>query len=236
MLAGWYEQEDGDYLINSQEVKKMAVVAEDNNIRIEQLQVTGAIVSNAYMLVCRQTKDSILIDTPGEAGKIMEQLKSTNPRYILLTHNHFDHLGALSELSSQLKVPVAAHSLDAAGLPLSPGVILKDGDTVSFGRIELKVLHTPGHTSGSLAFLTDKYLISGDTLFPGGPGATGSPDNLKQIIKSITEKLFVLPDDTQVYPGHGDSTILKKEKDEFAVFSSRTHAPDLCGDVLWLSA
>ncbi len=214
----------------------MAVVTEDNNIRIEQLEVTGAVVSNAYMLVCRQTGDSVLIDAPGEAGKIMEQLKGTNPKYILLTHNHFDHLGALSKLSSQLKVPVAAHSLDATGLPLAPEIILNDGDTVAFGRIELKVLHTPGHTPGSLSFLYGRHLISGDTIFPGGPGGTRSPENLKQIIKSITEKIFVLADDTQVYPGHGDSTILKKEKEEFALFSSRTHAPDLCGDVLWLSA
>ena len=214
----------------------MAVVAEDNNIRIEQLEVTGAVVSNAYMLVCQQTGDSVLIDTPGEAIKIMQQLKGTNPRYILLTHNHFDHLGALSKLWSQLKVPVAAHSLDAAGLPLSPEVILNDGDTVSFGCIELKVLHTPGHTPGSLSFLYGRYLISGDTIFPGGPGHTSAPDNLRQIIKSITEKIFVLADDTQVYPGHGDSTILKKEKEEFAIFSSRAHSPDLHGDVLWLSA
>ncbi|MFC2052628.1 MBL fold metallo-hydrolase, partial [Chloroflexota bacterium] len=74
------------------------------------------------------------------------------------------------------------------------------------------------------------------TIFPGGPGKARSPADLKQIIKSITEKIFVLPDDTQIYPGHGDSTVLKKEKDEFAVFSSRPHAPDLCGNVLWLSS
>jgi len=126
--------------------------------------------------------------------------------------------------------------LDAERLPSPPEILLNDGDTVSFGNIELKVLHTPGHTPGSLCFLYDKYLISGDTIFPGGPGHTGSPDSLRQIIKSITERIFPLPDDTQVYPGHGDSAILKKEKEEFAIFSSRPHAPNLCGNVLWLSA
>jgi glyoxylase-like metal-dependent hydrolase (beta-lactamase superfamily II) len=79
-------------------------------------------------------------------------------------------------------------------------------------------------------------LIAGDTIFPGGPGRTISPTALREIIESITRKIFVLPDDTQVYPGHGDSTALKKEKDEFAVFSSRPHDPQLCGDVLWLSS
>ena len=214
----------------------MPVVAEDSNIRIDMLDVSGAIVSNAYMLVCQQTKDSVLVDAPGSATTIIDQLKGTNVRYILMTHNHFDHISALAEVQSQLKVPVAAHPLDAPGLPVPPEILLEDGSTVSFGKIELKVLHTPGHTPGCVCFLTNKYLISGDTLFPGGPGATRSSDNLKQIIKSITEKLFILPDDTRVYPGHGDSTILKKEKEEFTVFASRPHSPDLCGDVLWLSS
>ncbi len=214
----------------------MPVVAEDSNIRVDMLDVVGPIVSNAYMLVCQQTGDSVVIDAPGDAGKIMEQLKGTNVKYILMTHSHFDHIGALAELRSQLGVPVAVHLLDAGSLPVRADIMLEDGGTVLFGRIELKVLHTPGHTPGSLCFLSDKYLISGDTIFPGGPGSTRSPDSLKQIIKSITEKIFVLPDDTEVYAGHGDSTILKKEKEEFAVFSSRPHSPDLCGDVLWLSS
>jgi len=123
-----------------------------------------------------------------------------------------------------------------SNLPLPPGVVLNDNDTVSFGDIKLKVLHTPGHTPGSLCFFTGKYLLSGDTIFPGGPGKTKSPAHLSQIIESITKKIFVLPDDTQIYPGHGDSTILKKEKDEFAVFASRPHPANLCGDVLWLSS
>jgi hydroxyacylglutathione hydrolase len=213
----------------------MVVVAKDSNIQIERLEL-GPFGTNAYVIICLKTRDSVLIDTPAEAGVIMDRLKGTNPKFIMLTHNHMDHLGAFSELRSELKVSVAAHPLDAARLPLPPELMLNDGDTVPFGNIELKVLHTPGHTPGSLCFLTDKYLLSGDTIFPGGPGATSSSDNLKQIIKSITEKIFVLPDDTQVYPGHGDSTILKKEKEEFAIFSSRPHPPNLCGDVLWLSS
>jgi len=214
----------------------MPVVAEDSNIRIVMLDVAGVIVSNAYMLVCQQTSDSVLIDAPGAASRIMEQLKDTSVRYILMTHNHFDHIGALAELRSRLKASVAAHPLDAPGLPVTPDILLEDGSIVSFGKIELKVMHTPGHTPGSVCFFTGKYLISGDTLFPGGPGATRSPDNLQQIIRSIKEKLLVLPDDTQVYSGHGDATVLKKEKEEIAVFSSRPHPPDLCGDVLWLSS
>jgi len=147
-----------------------------------------------------------------------------------------DHIGALSELRSKLKVPLAAHAADSTRLPSPPEMLLNDGDVVSFGKAKLEVLHTPGHTSGSLCFKIGKYLISGDTIFPGGPGKTGSPANLRQIIKSITDKILVFPDDTEIYPGHGDSTILKKERDEFAIFSSRPHDPNLCGDILWLSS
>ena len=212
----------------------MPVVAEDSNIKIVQLDVIGGIVSNAYLLVCQKSNDSVLVDTPGDAGKLLEQLRSTNPKYILITHNHFDHLSAFSGIRSQLQVPVAAHALDT--LPSPPDILLSDGDTISFGSIALKVLHTPGHTPGSLCFYTDKYLISGDTLFPGGPGKTGSPDALKQIVESITDKILPLPDDTQVFSGHGDATVLKKEKEEIVIFKSRSHDPNLCGDVLWLSS
>ena len=213
----------------------MVLVVKDDNIEIAKLEL-GPVGTNAYVLVCRATKDSVLVDTPAEAGKIMERLKGTNPRYILITHSHMDHLGAYSELKAKLGVPVGAHPLEAGRLPSPPEIQLNDGDIVSFGNVELKVLHTPGHTPGSLCFLTGQYLISGDTIFPGGPGRTRTPADLRQVIESITEKIFGLPDDTQVYPGHGDSTVLKKEKDEFAVFSARAHDPGLCGDVLWLSA
>ena len=213
----------------------MAVVAKDDDIQIEQLEL-GPFATNAYIVMCRQTGDSVLIDTPAEADTIMERLKRTNPRYILMTHNHMDHLGAFAELKSELKVPVAAHAADIKGLSSPPEIQLNDGDTVSFGKLKLEVLHTPGHTPGSLCFKTGQYLISGDTLFPGGPGKTRSPSDFSQIIKSITDKILILPDDTRIYPGHGEAATIKTAKDEFAVFSSRPHDSNLCGDVLWLSS
>jgi len=136
----------------------------------------------------------------------------------------------------KLKAPVASHPLEAGTLPSPPDLTLADGDVVHFGKVSLRILHTPGHTLGSLCLLTGKHLFSGDTLFPGGPGKTSTPAAFEQIVNSITEKLFVLPDETLVYPGHGEDTILGKEKQEFAIFSSRHHPPGLCGDVLWLSS
>ncbi|MFC2005895.1 MBL fold metallo-hydrolase [Chloroflexota bacterium] len=213
----------------------MVVVVNDGEMQIEKLEL-GPFGTNAYIVVCQKTKDSVLIDTPAEASTIMGRLKGTNPKYILLTHNHMDHLGAFDELRSKLGVPVAAHVLDAGSLSLPPEILLGDGDTILSGDVKFEVIHVPGHTPGSLCFKAGRYLISGDTIFPGGPGKTRSPAAFGEIVKSITEKIFVLPDDTQIFPGHGEPTVLKKEKEEFAVFSSRPHAPELCGDVLWLSA
>ena len=213
----------------------MTIVAKDDDVQIERLEL-GPFGTNAYIVVCLRTRDSVLVDTPAEAGTILEHLKGTNPRYILLTHNHMDHLGAFAEVRSHLNVPVAAHALDASALPVPPERLLSDGDTITVGELDWLVLHTPGHTPGSLCFRMGRYLIAGDTIFPGGPGKTGSPAAFREIVKSITEKIFVLPDDTWIYPGHGDGTVLKKGKAEFATFASRPHAPGLCGDVLWLSS
>lgn len=213
----------------------MGLVAKNQYLQIDRLKL-GPFDNNSYVISCRRTADSVLVDAPAEASEILKRLKGTNPRYILITHNHMDHLGALSEVTSRLQIPVGVHALDATNFPSPPQILLSDGDVVSFGNIQLNVLHTPGHTPGSLCFLAGQYLISGDTLFPGGPGKTRSPADLKQIIESITSKIFVLPDDTQIYPGHGEATILNKEKEQFSIFSSRPHDPNLCGDVLWLSS
>ena len=213
----------------------MAIVVESENIQIEKLSL-GPYGTNCYILTCGQTKESVLVDTPAEADQILAHLEGTDPRYIVITHNHMDHLGAFSEVKSKLEASVAVHPLDAKRLPSEPEIFLNDGDMISCGKLDLKVLHTPGHTPGSICLLTGNYLISGDTIFPGGPGKTGSPADLKQIIESLTTKIFVLPDDTQIYPGHGDSTVLEKEKAEFDKFSSRPLDPKLCGDVLWISS
>jgi glyoxylase-like metal-dependent hydrolase (beta-lactamase superfamily II) len=214
----------------------MVIMAEDKDIRIEKIDVGGSMWANAYLITCRQTGESVLVDAPGKADLVLGQVRDKNLKYILMTHNHSDHIGALAKLKSTLRVPVYGHAQDADKYPVLLAMELNDGDRVAFGKLEAKVFHTPGHTRGSLSFLVGKYLFSGDTLFPGGPGYTPSPASLEQIITSITGKIFVLPDDTVVYPGHGDSTVLGKEKEEFKVFSSRPHSSSLCGDVLWLES
>jgi glyoxylase-like metal-dependent hydrolase (beta-lactamase superfamily II) len=97
----------------------------------------------------------------------------------------------------------------------------------------LRVLHTPGHTPGSICLLSGGAVLTGDTLFPGGPGYSRTPEALREEIASITRELYVLPDETLVLPGHGTSTTIGASKAEHAVFASKPHDPELCGDVVW---
>ena len=210
----------------------MALVVDTETIQIE-CYALGAFGTNSYIVRCLKSGDSVVVDAPGDAPKVLDRLKSSNPQYILMTHNHMDHTDALKELKSALNVPIAAHAADAAKLPVPADMLLADGEIITIGHLRFAVLHTPGHTPGSLCFYTEGYLISGDTLFPGGPGKTGFPADFKQIVASLQQKIFVLPDETQVFPGHGDHTVLGKEKLAFEAFSTRPHDPDLCGDVLW---
>ncbi len=192
--------------------------------------------TNAYVVTCASSQESVLVDAPGQADRILSELQGTRPRYILITHGHFDHTGALEELAARLAVPVAAHEEDAGRLPRKPDMLLKDGDSLAVGDLTLDVLYTPGHTPGSLCFLVGDALLSGDTLFPGGPGRTATPSDFQRILDTLASRVFVLPGKTRVFPGHGPSTVLEKERAEFEVFSQRVHTPGLCGDVLWLSS
>jgi glyoxylase-like metal-dependent hydrolase (beta-lactamase superfamily II) len=207
----------------------------DNELQIRKL-VLKAFDTNAYIIICLKTKDSVLIDSPDSPSLILEALNGTSLRYILLTHSHMDHIGALDKLRSQLQVPTGVHSNDANNISPFPEMLLKDGEIITIGDIKIEVLHTPGHTSGSLCFKVGRYLISGDTIFPGGPGRTWSSEGFRQIVKSIKEKIMILPEYTHIYPGHGPSTILRKEKGKFAVFTSRPLDLNLFGQVTWLQS
>jgi glyoxylase-like metal-dependent hydrolase (beta-lactamase superfamily II) len=213
----------------------MTVLVEDAVVRISRLRL-GPWETNAYVVMCSTTKASLVVDAPAEAAAIIGELKGSTPKYVLLTHNHLDHVGALAELRNKLKVPLGCHPLDASELESPPEVSLRGGEELALGKLRVAVIHTPGHTRGSLCFRLGSYLISGDTIFPGGPGNTRSSGDFKEIVRSIKDKVFALPDDTKVFPGHGEPTILGNEKEQFAVFARRPQSPDLHGDVIWLGS
>jgi hydroxyacylglutathione hydrolase len=134
-------------------------------------------------------------------------------KYILITHGHRDHIGALEEVRSRTGAQVGIHEQDARALQRPPDFFLRDGQTLTFGDLTLEVLHTPGHSPGAVCLLAGKILFSGDTIFPNGPGNTEIPRaDYQEILQSIHSKIFTLPEDTVIYPGHGLETTVRREK------------------------
>ncbi|MDA1095841.1 MAG: MBL fold metallo-hydrolase [Chloroflexi bacterium] len=205
------------------------------DVRIMQLEV-GNYGNNCYILVDASTDAAVIVDAPAEPDRIIAAANGFSVKHILITHRHSDHWGALADVASATGAVVAAHPDDASALPVAVGLALRDGDTLRFGSSPLRILHTPGHTEGSCCFVTGGHVFTGDTLFPGGPGHSTDPSALLQSIESITRKLFVLPPETVVYPGHGQATTIGRSRAEYDVFASRSHPPDLHGDVLWQEA
>ena len=213
----------------------MDTIVENDEIKIMRFEL-GQWSTNAYIVVCQRTNQSCIIDAPAGAEEIADNLRDTSPKYILLTHSHLDHIGGLQVLQERIGSPLMVHKSDSHGLTYHPQKVISGDDTFTVGNLQIRALHTPGHTPGSTCFLIDQYLLAGDTIFPGGPGWTDSPASFKLIVRSITGKIFTLSDETKIYPGHGVSTFVKKEKDEFCAFARRPHNDKLCGDVIWLTA
>lgn len=183
---------------------------EGDDVIVRKIEV-GDMGNNTYVLECPETHEALLVDGCFEADKIVTACEGAAVVGIVQTHGHFDHVQALRELKEKLGVPVHAHSGDA--YPVAIDDELSHGQTIGFGNRRVEVLHTPGHTPGSVCLLLGTHLVSGDTLFPGGPGNTfGDKAAFAEIIDSVSKNLFVLPDETRVYPGHGDDTTIGTEK------------------------
>jgi glyoxylase-like metal-dependent hydrolase (beta-lactamase superfamily II) len=183
---------------------------EGDDLIVRKIRV-GGMENNSYVLECPETHDALLVDACFEADKIVAGAEGANVVAIVETHGHADHVQALAELKDRLAVDVCAHPSDR--YPVAIDRDLFEGDSLAFGNRSARVLHTPGHTPGSICLLAGKHLFSGDTLFPGGPGNTqNDATRFAEILEHITSKLFVLPDDTVVYPGHGDDTTIGREK------------------------
>ncbi len=207
----------------------------DGEVRIVKVNM-GPFNNNGYIVSCPETNEGILIDTPAEPELLLNEVGDVNIKAILITHNHQDHLLGFDEITGSLDAPVGITAADKGPLPKPPEMELADGQVISFGNQELRVLTTPGHTDGASCFLVGKHLFSGDTLFPGGPGKSRSPEALAQIIESVTAKLLTLPEDTEVYPGHGDDTTIAEAKRRHAVYASKPHPADQFGDIDWLTS
>jgi glyoxylase-like metal-dependent hydrolase (beta-lactamase superfamily II) len=188
-------------------------------------------MANCFVLGCEETLEAAVIDPGDEADRILQALAESNltVRLIINTHGHFDHVGANKRLHEVTGAPILIHPLDApmlnqlansaAAWGMSadnsppPDREIQDGDEVTFGKILLNVIHTPGHTPGGISLSTDREVFVGDTLFAGSIGRTDFPGGSFEALKeSIQQKLFTLNEDLKVYTGHGPETTIGVEK------------------------
>lgn len=193
--------------------------------------VVGDLQMNCYVFGCSETRDAVIIDPGGDADFIATTVKQINAsiKMILLTHGHYDHIAGLRETKKRFNCPVLIHVADEEALT-NPMVnlsaltggnivcdpadqILDDGDRIAVGKLQVEVIHTPGHTPGGVCFRYGKVVFGGDLLFEGGVGRTDLPGgSYKDLERSIIKRLYVLTDDTVVYPGHGEPTTIGFEK------------------------
>ena len=187
----------------------------------------GGMDNNVYLLRCRATDEQLLVDAADDAPQILTVVGSDGLRGVVTTHRHWDHHRALAEVVAATGAETLAGDADADELPVSVDRRLTDGDVVEVGRARLEVIHLVGHTPGSVALLYDDpegtpHLFTGDSLFPGGVGKTGSPEEFTSLVTDVSTKVFDrLPDETWFYPGHGGDSTLGVERPHLEEWRSR---------------
>ncbi|MFC7645018.1 MBL fold metallo-hydrolase [Streptosporangium lutulentum] len=186
-------------------------------------------VENNVWLV-GSAREVIVIDAAHDAGAIADRVGDRVVKAIVCTHAHNDHINAAADLAERVDAPIMLHPADQVlwemVYPGQPYVSLKDGEVLSAGGVDLTVLHTPGHAPGAVCLYAQGVgaVFAGDTLFKGGPGATGrSYSSFETIIESIRERLLTLPGETAVHTGHGDSTVIAEEAGHLEEWLARGH-------------
>lgn len=195
----------------------------DSRLEIHRV-VVGPYANNVFVLRCRETGEAVLIDAANEHQRLLELCQRLGVRRVLETHGHWDHIGAVAEMR-EAGYEVAVNSQDAPMLKdVGYDVFLDDAEVIDVGRVRLHAIHNPGHTPGSISFAVEgaPILFSGDTLFPGGPGNTSfAGGDFATIISSLDDKVFTLPANTVVMPGHGMDTTIANERPHLAEWVAR---------------
>ncbi len=198
----------------------------DGPVRIRKVSVEE-MDNNVYVIACARTGEAVLVDAAARPERLREAMADVSPVAVLQTHGHWDHVRAWEALREDPGLPVWGHPADEELFPMAPDRALHDGEHLSIGDLTIEVVHTPGHTDGACQFLVRgearAHLFSGDSLFPGGPGNTwGDPDRFARLMDNLEAKVFDrLPDETWVYPGHGDDTTLGEERPKLGEWRER---------------
>jgi glyoxylase-like metal-dependent hydrolase (beta-lactamase superfamily II) len=187
----------------------------------------GPMDNNAYLLRCRRTGEQVLVDAANDEDTLLSVIGVDALARVVTTHRHPDHWQALEDVVSSTGAQTVVGRADAEGVPVTTDVAVGDGDTVRVGDCALEVIELVGHTPGSIALLYDDpdghpHLWTGDSLFPGGVGKTGSPEDFQRLLGDVRTKVFDrLPDETWVYPGHGDDTTLGAQRPHLDEWAAR---------------
>ena len=184
---------------------------ETADVRIDKI-VVGPFENNVFVVRCKGTGEAVLVDAANEHELLLEVSRATGVRRVLTTHGHWDHIQAVTAMRDA-GIDVGIADADARMLP-GYDFVIPDDTEIEVGDLRLRTIANPGHTPGSTSFLLEGHpiLFSGDTLFPGGPGTTATPEgDFDLIIESIDRRLFTLPPDLLVLPGHGLDTTIASE-------------------------
>jgi hydroxyacylglutathione hydrolase len=177
--------------------------------------IVGPYQANCYILGCNETGEGLVIDPGDEVLRISEEISRNGLKilYILITHGHFDHTGGADELRRITEAPVLIHPLDSPALDFQADGHLFEGQKLRVGTYDISVIHTPGHSPGGVSFHAPGAVFTGDTLFAGSVGRTDFPGGSHEhLIQGVKDKIFPLGDDLRVYPGHGPSTTIGRER------------------------
>jgi len=190
-------------------------------VRVDKL-IVGPFENNVFLVRCTSTGEAVIVDAANEHELLLEVSQATGVRRVLTTHGHWDHIQAVTAMRDA-GIDVGISEADAAMLPAYDFVI-PDDDVIAVGDLRLRTILNPGHTPGSISFLIEDHpvLFTGDTLFPGGPGNTQTPEgDFTLILESIDRRLFTLPGDLLVFPGHGLDTTLAQERPHLQEWADR---------------
>ena len=205
----------------------------DGPVQIIKVPEMGPYNNNGYIIADPKTKEAYIIDAPAQVSVLLAEAADYHVKAVLITHSHPDHIAGYTDLKLSTDLPVGIHIADANKLPEAPEFYLEHDMELNVGSQKFKTLHTPGHTPGGVCFVSDQFLISGDTLFPGGPGMTRSPQSFREIVQSISNQLLILPGNALVLPGHGLNTYISDAREEFELFEAKEWPTDLFGTVRW---